>query len=982
MAEPHSSHPNGAESRLHHLRSWCQRHAAAVSIGVACGALLSAILFRWHPVDPPGPQQLPARAAAHIPPRQPLELPRAAVPSSRRTAEDADDSSRALACLRATHAPWKGARRYDNAALTLGDFLDEITRLYGMVITVNRVAFVAEGSDEIMIRSALLGDRGLDLGPRAHDLSVRTVLQRALDLAAQVPSGATIVPRKLSNGRHGWEVTTRAAMLGEAATVLHPVADLVSDPGDLSGDWLAEAILKQVPLWVDGEFPIRALADFERQPPILETVVRFLPQRRAVLVSHNWRVQEAVHDFLSQLRQARRTRGIVPALLLPKGDRSEGERLLLHLRSADVPWKGPARYDDPSFTLEQFLKQVACLHGISITVNGPAFVAEGLEEDKLLSTPLFEKPLNLGLRAKQLSLRTVLHQMLDRIPNVPSGVTLVPKQLADGRNGWEVTTGQFMLRDTVLVLHPVKDLVTGPGALGGELLAAIVKGQLPLWEVYPIPHWNPDGTEDPVLPAPALVHFHPGNTLQVTHNWKVQEAVLDFLNELRLARRAGGILPSALRPTGDVTESSRLLACLRDVWMPWKGAARYSDPDMTFGEFLREVARVHHVEIQIDAPAFLAEEREEREENVVRLWRPFLYQPLDLGPRAAKLSLGEVLRRVLERANTGTGTALVPKKLAGDRYGLEITTGEFMLAERFTLLHPVADLVARGWSEDQLVKAVKTQLPFWEGRNPITGKIFDPEKRRPEGGISVLPLSDRKVLLVTHNWWVQENVQGLLNQLRQTIRTGGAPPELLRPADDVPESSRLLACARASWAPWKGPRELDGSLSLRRFLQLVGRHHGVEVTVNEPAFEADCPDLLDRAIGKGKIPVNPKWSVRRVLLDVVKRLRGRGGVALVPRKLSERTCGWEVTTLEAAEAEQFTVLHPVGDLLTGAGALNKEQLMATVRGQLPLRERAVASVEFSPLAKSVVVSYNWRLQEQIDGYLNQLRQVRQAQKHP
>jgi hypothetical protein len=87
-----------------------------------------------------------------------------------------------------------------------------------------------------------------------------------------------------------------------------------------------------------------------------------------------------------------------------------------------------------------------------------------------------------------------------------------------------------------------------------------------------------------------------------------------------------------------------------------------------------------------------------------------------------------------------------------------------------------------------------------------------------------------------------------------------------------------------------------------------------------------------------------------------------------------------VTTPEAAEAEPVTVLHPAGDLHTGPDRLSAEQFLGIVRGQLPLRERAVASVRFSPVGQAVVVSYNWQLQEQIDGCLNQLRQMRQTNK--
>ena len=264
--------------------------------------------------------------------------------------------------------------------------------------------------------------------------------------------------------------------------------------------------------------------------------------------------------------------------------------------------------------------------------------------------------------------------------------------------------------------------------------------------------------------------------------------------------------------------------------------------------------------------------------------------------------------------------------------------------------------------------------------NLIPGPENDDEEKPPVREVPLDFLSVGGVLRMTHNWRVQEAVDNFLNQLRQSAHTRAAVPALLRPGDNVTDSSRLLACMRASWHPWKGPREVDGSLSLQEFLRLVSRHHGVAVTLDEQAFENINPGILATTIGKGKISLNPKWSARAVLLDVVQGLEIPGGAALLPRKLSAQTYGWEITTRAAAETETFTVLHPAGDLLSGPGTLSERQLMAAVRGQLPLRERAVASVEFSPLGQAVLVSYNWRLQERVDGYLNQLRQMQRTKK--
>lgn len=667
----------------------------------------------------------------------------------------------------------------------------------------------------------------------------------------------------------------------------------------------------------------------------------------------------------------------VPPVLLRLADGAEDSlRALAWMRAGWDSWKGATLHDDPSVTLGNVLNAVAKRHGMAISMNVRAFQAEGMEEDKVLAMPLFEKRLDLGPNAKKLSLRTVLERMLERVPTT-SGAMFVPKKLADHSYGLELTTGAGMVHEPVIVLHPARDLVTGLRALSGPQLAAAVQAQLPFW-TDPSPYlWHGrEYAEQLPLPPVSIRYLAVSGALQVTHNWRIQEDVHDFLNQLRQARSARGVLPLVLQPLGDLTESNRLLACMRASQTPWKGNTCYDDPSVTLSEFLNVVAKLHGVEISINAVAFEAVGLE-----VDKLCSaPLCEKKLDLGPNAKRLSLQTVLRCVLQRVPVPGGITIVPRKMGKHHYVWELTTGQFMLDNQLTMLHSVGDLIAGSQSAEQLVRAVRAQLPFWESRNPITGETLDPEEQQPRREIPVQFLPVGKVLRVTHNWWIQEEVHNFLNQLRQTRRTRGIVPALLRPADTVTESSRLLACMRASWQTWKGPREVEGSLSLRQFLRLVGRHHGVAIVLNEQAFEADCTGILDQAIGTGKMSLNPKWSARAVLLNVVRQLGIPGGAALLPRKLSEQTYGWEITTRAAAETEPFTVLHPAGDLLSGPGGLSTRQLMAAVRGQLPLRERAVASVEFSPLGKAVLVSYNWRLQERVDGYLNQLRQMQRQKK--
>jgi len=673
-----------------------------------------------------------------------------------------------------------------------------------------------------------------------------------------------------------------------------------------------------------------------------------------------------------------RTAEVPPVVLQRVGGAEDSIRALAWIRESWAPWKGFEFYDDPTLTFGQVLHYVAKRHDIAITINERAFQDEGLAADKLRATCPFERIFDLRPNAKQMCVREVLQRVLDRMVEVPSGMTLVPRRGGQRTYGWEVTTGAAAFCERVTVMHPARDLLTGPDALSAAQLVSLVESQMPFWVLRnPLTGEVATPEEGRPLPPTSIQFLTFAGALHVTDNWATQEAVHEFLNQLRQARRTKGVLPALLRPVGDVTESSRLLACLRDTWAPWKGPTCLDDFTMTFEEFLSKVARYQGVTVTINASAFAAEEVTE---HSFRGWRPFLDEPLDLGPDAKKLSLRAVLRKALDRVTTPSGATVVPRKLAGNRYGLEVTTGQFMLGEQFTVLHPVGDFVGKGLSGEQLVRAVRAQLSFWEARNPITGMVPDPEKLPPrrETPVQFLPVGG--VLRITHNWGVQEAVDSFLNQLRQSVSRRGTVPDMLRPVSDVTESARLLACMRASWVPWKGPRELDGSRTLRQFLQIVGRHHGVNVTLNERAFEADNPALLDKALGEGKVFFKQDWSAQAVLLDVLKGLGVTGGAALIPRKLSEKTCGWEITTKAAAEAEPFTVLHPAGDLLSGPGALSEQQLMATVRGQLPLRERAVASVEFSPPGRAVVVSYNWRTQELVDSCLNQLRQVQRRKK--
>jgi hypothetical protein len=128
-------------------------------------------------------------------------------------------------------------------------------------------------------------------------------------------------------------------------------------------------------------------------------------------------------------------------------------------------------------------------------------------------------------------------------------------------------------------------------------------------------------------------------------------------------------------------------------------------------------------------------------------------------PTALRLPQGATLRSVLDtllrRIPTTSGAAVVPRK-HGKEYLLEVTTGAYAVAEQRVLLHPVGDLLAGkdATTSGKLITHLRGVVPG------------------PRDRFRVEYLSTGRVLSVTAEWRLQEEVAAALDRLREARRVG------------------------------------------------------------------------------------------------------------------------------------------------------------------------------------------------------------------
>jgi tetratricopeptide (TPR) repeat protein len=210
------------------------------------------------------------------------------------------------------------------------------------------------------------------------------------------------------------------------------------------------------------------------------------------------------------------------------------------------------------------------------------------------------------------------------------------------------------------------------------------------------------------------------------------------------------------------------------------------------------------------------------------------------------------------------------------------------------------------------------------------------------------------------------------------------PPVTLTIIDGATESMRLIALQRRLEEAWKGTHEFDDPrLSLKEVLEYVAALTQLRIAVDEKAFkdeDPDAPDILETEIAQTPLRFGARGdriALGEVLTRVLNRVRRTVGVELVPIKQGG-DYALELTTRNAAESRRFSILHPVGELLTGPKAMAPEDLIAAVRGQLLPAESADADIRYLAAGSVVHVRHNWRVQRQIEGYLTQLRQGRRV----
>jgi tRNA A-37 threonylcarbamoyl transferase component Bud32 len=211
------------------------------------------------------------------------------------------------------------------------------------------------------------------------------------------------------------------------------------------------------------------------------------------------------------------------AVQVPNGDRRvavtlpgepvdpDSVELLTLMKRLREPWEGTVVMDDPKAPLREVLGRVAGRLNLPLLVRDDAFRAEQVQD--VLDLRVCERP----IRLRDASVGTWLRVILARVPT-RSGAVVVPRG-GRGNLSLELTTRAAADAERLLLLHPVRDLTTGPNAIHPPQLAHAVKSA--------------------IAPGPAdFAHLPGAEVLQVSAPWRVHEAIDAYLTQLRKARKA------------------------------------------------------------------------------------------------------------------------------------------------------------------------------------------------------------------------------------------------------------------------------------------------------------------------------------------------------------------------------------------------------------------------------------------------------------
>src|SRR5262249_17874203 len=129
------------------------------------------------------------------------------------------------------------------------------------------------------------------------------------------------------------------------------------------------------------------------------------------------------------------------------------------------------------------------------------------------------------------------------------------------------------------------------------------------------------------------------------------------------------------RLVGSVAQKSREVSKMLNTAVTFQG---FDDPDTKIDDVLKYFTRAYGIEFDINEQAF----KDEMIENVRE--KP-IGKVID---KMRNVSLSTVLRKVLERIPTPTGTTWVIRNGV-----VEVTTGRYAASEKAIVAYPIADLV-------------------------------------------------------------------------------------------------------------------------------------------------------------------------------------------------------------------------------------------------------------------------------------------------